>query len=119
MKPFNLEAAKAGAALITRDGRDAQFIAHLPGCETEYRLLALIAGARRATTHCEDGAVFEGYQRPTDLFMATRKRTVWINLYRVGAQHVATYPYLTREAAATSPHQYTYFVGTFPIEFED
>ena len=39
MKPFNLEAAKAGAPLVTRDGRPAKFIAHVAEAHPSQRLL--------------------------------------------------------------------------------
>ena len=44
MKPFDLEAAKAGAPIVTRDGRPAKFIAHVAEVHPNHRLLVLIDG---------------------------------------------------------------------------
>ena len=44
MKPFDLEAAKAGAPIVTRDGRPAKFIAHVAEAHPSQRLLVLIDG---------------------------------------------------------------------------
>lgn len=85
MKPFNLEAAKAGAPLVARDGRPAKFIAHVAEAHPSQRLLVLIDGA--VHTKFENG---KHASRPThiydsDLFMAPVKRTVWANFYGHGA----------------------------------
>ena len=37
MKPFDLEAAKAGAPIVTRDGRSAKFIAHVAEARNKYQ----------------------------------------------------------------------------------
>jgi len=68
MKPFNLEAAKAGALLITRDGRKARFIAHVPECNDGFRVLAFIDGHMSATEFDDNGR-FVTNDDPRDLFM--------------------------------------------------
>ena len=83
MKPFDLEAAKAGAPMVTRDGRPAKFIAHVEEAHPNQRLLVLIG--EHVCKNFEDG----GYMPPDnesdyDLFMAPVKRTVWVNLYESG-----------------------------------
>lgn len=42
MKPFNLEAAKRGEPIITRDGRKAKFVAYVPEAEEFQQVLVLI-----------------------------------------------------------------------------
>lgn len=45
MKPFDLEAAKRGEPIVTRDGREAKFIAHVPEATNEYnRVVFLVEG---------------------------------------------------------------------------
>ena len=86
MKPFDLEAAKAGTPIVTRDGRPAKFIAHVAEAHPSQRLVVLIDGVVRMSW--EDGK-YLGRGNPAhvsdnDLFMAPVKRTVWINLYEYG-----------------------------------
>lgn len=85
MKPFDLEAAKAGAPLVTRDGRPAKFIAHVAEAQPSQRLLVLIDGG--VYTKFESGKYSNSPARvsPNDLFMAPVKRTVWVNLYEYGS----------------------------------
>ena len=84
MKPFDLEAAKAGAPLVTRDGRPAKFIAHVAEAHPSQRLLVLIDVV--VLTRFESGkyAGSPAHVSNGDLFMAPVKRTVWVNLYEHG-----------------------------------
>lgn len=84
--PFDLETAKAGAALVTRDGRKVRFLAHVPEALSSCRVLAYIeleSGAREFT---ESGKAKPHTGEASDLFMAPKpKRTVWVNLYNDGS----------------------------------
>ena len=84
MKPFDLEAAKAGAPLVTRDGRPAKFIAHVAEAQPSQRLVVLIDGG--VYTKFESGkyAASPAHVSDNDLFMAPVKRTVWVNVYGYG-----------------------------------
>ena len=95
MKPFDLEAAKAGAPIVTRDGRPAKFIAHAAEAHLNQRLLVLIDGT--VCTRFESGkyAASPAHVSDNDLFMAPVKRTVWANVYGYGG---ATW-YNTEKAA--------------------
>lgn len=44
LKEFNLEEAKAGAPIQTRDGRPAKFIAHVPEAVDDCKIVVLIEG---------------------------------------------------------------------------
>lgn len=79
MKPFDLEAAKRGEPIITRDGRAAKFIAHVPEAAEGSRVLVLINSG--IPHHHENGSYFQEFGHPMDLFMAPKRRTVWVNLY--------------------------------------
>ena len=77
MKPFNLDAAKRGDAIQTRDGENAKFIAHAPEAKA-YKVVVLLNG--EFETYTEDGTHCEGRKTGYDLFMTPKKRTVWLNL---------------------------------------
>lgn len=83
MKPFDLEAAKAGKPLVTRDGRPARFIAHLPECEMHSRVLFHITGTSSSSSCSESGSFFGVKEQHSsqDLFIADMRRTIYLNLY--------------------------------------
>lgn len=80
-RPFDLEAAKRGEPLVTRDGRPAFFIAHDLGAHERYRLLVRLGSGRCAISLRENGRV-SNIDSPADLFMAPKpKRKLWVNVY--------------------------------------
>ena len=115
MKPFNLEAAKAGAPLVTRDGRPAKFIAHVGEAQPSQRLVVLIDGG--VYTKFESGGYSNSpaHVSPNDLFMAPVKRTVWVNLY---TQHAAIW-HDTEKEANDSTRGNRLGGRTWPIEIEE
>lgn len=71
ISPFDLEAAKAGAPLVTRDGRKARFVAHVPEAKL-YPYVVHVEG---------DDMVTVMMDAASRLFMAPKlKRTVWVNM---------------------------------------
>lgn len=88
MKPFNLEEAKAGEPLITREGESVKFICVEPDAHEDTRLLVLRNG--RVLPLYIDGT-YNGPQAKFtssgDVFMAPKKRTLWCNVYRGSASH--------------------------------
>lgn len=56
LRPFDLEKAKAGHPICTRDGRKARFIAHVPEADEGYRVFVLVEGAQCASSRFESGA---------------------------------------------------------------
>jgi len=79
MKPFDLEAAKAGEPIICRDGTPAKFIAHVPEVRAEFRVIALVNKSIRI--YYETGIHPSASHPHYDLVMAPTKRTVWVNFY--------------------------------------
>jgi len=68
--PFNLEAAKKGAKLVTRDGRNAKFIAHIPEASNGCRVIAMIEGEFTARFYYENGNILiNDIQAKSDLFI--------------------------------------------------
>jgi len=105
MKPFNLDAAKSGALLITRDGRKARFIAHVPECNDGFRVLAFIDGNISATEFDDNGR-FVTNDDPRDLFMyEEEKKPVvrWLWTDEKGDMTVSLYT--EDEAKVNSPNR--------------
>lgn len=80
MKPFDLEAAKDGDPIVCRDGTPAKFIAHVPEAREPNRLVVLI---NETVVVCYENGSRNSYGNASfsDLFMAPKKRTMWVNLY--------------------------------------
>ena len=84
MKPFDLEKAKAGAPVITRNGSAARIICFNRADADNYPLVALLQlgeGIERVTTHTDQGCYCKEPENDYDLFMAPVKREGWINIY--------------------------------------
>ena len=82
LKPFNLERAKAGDPIVTCDGRKAKFIAHVPEAKDTAKVVVLITS--NVYSFRENGRVWSWEDDQMDLYMASKKRTVWVNLYLDG-----------------------------------
>ena len=113
MKPFDLEAAKRGEPLITRDGREAHFIAHTDKVASADKVMAVVSGDWRAFT--EQGERCSGAVSTLDLFMAPKKRTVWVNLYR----NYAAIGYDTEERADDGVQGDRIGDRAWPLEIEE
>lgn len=104
LKEFNLEAAKAGKPVCTRDGRKARIISfdrHGEDCP----IIALVVDSKNA--ECEevidytlDGICNENIinHNKYDLMMFTRKKEGWLNIYKDFEDTVCC-AYLTKEDA--------------------
>lgn len=81
MKPFDLPAAKAGAPICSAEGLPRIFVAHLPLAKKDQRVVVVTGGGSVYT--CSEDGVFLNDDGITDrdLFMVSKKRTVWVNLY--------------------------------------
>lgn len=125
MKPFDLEKAKAGAKVCTRDGRSARIICFDRKQQT-YPIVALIQHEFKKyeedlTTHCKDGKRCPTLEQREDLFMAPEKKEGWLNVFRDGDTiFTDTYIYPTKEDAKRGKRtEEPPYIGTFKIEWEE
>jgi hypothetical protein len=83
--PFDLDRAKAGDALVTRDGRVAYFIGYDETAPTHSRLTAYVKGQSDVRLFYADGR-YASDDTDIDLFMAepVKKPSVWVNYYAPG-----------------------------------
>lgn len=82
-KPFNLEEAKAGKPVQTRDGRKVRIL-----CTDAAGPLPVIAAIRcqaidLPTRRRADGLLFDGEESKNDLVMATVVHTKWVNIFDI------------------------------------
>lgn len=71
MKPFDLEAAKRGEPLITRDGRPAKFVAYVPEADGSHCVVVFIDGTKIPMILTKSGKFYDtDVENGADLFMA-------------------------------------------------
>lgn len=73
-KPFDLTAAVNGAKLVTRHGREAKFIAHIPENADSDKVVA--AADDIVLVLYENGRRFKGTDSPYDIFLAVTTRSI-------------------------------------------
>lgn len=116
--PFDLDAAKAGAPLVTRDGRRVHFVAHDPGADINFRLLVRFDDNVCATAVHESGCS-QVKEMHGDIFMAPKpKRTVWVNLYKDGTYSEWPTDTEAKVSAKSIPGSYIVAIA-YPIEIDD
>lgn len=126
LKPFDLEAAKSGAPVITRDGRPARII--YSEAKSIYNIIALVedGGDERPISVATDGVNGLGPSN-NDLFMVSVKHEGWVNMYKTGCAsgddilvHRAGNIFKTYEAAKdTATRECDTYIGTFRVEWEE
>lgn len=80
MKPFDLTRALAGDPVITRDGRQVTELHHFKTAKNQNNgVFAIIDG--EAFTFDYNGKYLAISSHIMDLFMAPKKRTIWVNVY--------------------------------------
>lgn len=118
MKPFDLEAAKAGKPVCTRDGRKARIICFDTTNKGNYPIIALLEdkGCEAIFYYNKDGKCNVGTER--DLMMLPEKKEGWVNLCKNNygdTLAVGVFPN-REEAVSNCPPSY---LGTIKIEWEE
>lgn len=123
LRPFDLEAAKAGKPVCTRDGRKARIICFDAKCNKP--IVALIYDCNKETVfqYLESGRFFVDQIDKYDLMMLPQKKEGWVNVYKsynVGKTipcMASIYP--TKEEAKKSSVVGFDYVDTVKIEWEE
>lgn len=132
LKAFDIEAAKAGAPVVTRNGSAARILA-FDLDNPEYSLAVAVTdeniGQEFLSDYTERGSYYAGDEGESgyDLFMAPVKKTGWFNLFHCGVggkDRVSTdgpWPYATEEEAKAGlrPQTMHNYIGTFPFHYEE
>lgn len=126
LKPFDLEAAKAGKPVCTRDGRKARIISfgrHGEDCP----IIALVVDSKNA--ECEevidytlDGICNENIinHNKYDLMMFHQKKEGWINIYTsYDGIETGISVHETKEIAKKGVDNSVSYLGTIKIEWEE
>ena len=81
MKAFNLEAAKRGEPLVSRDGRKVIHFHHIETDKSRLPCVVQYEGNLGASWMPDTGIVNSGSEDPGDLFMAPKIVTKYLNVY--------------------------------------
>lgn len=122
-KPFDLEAAKAGKPVCTRDGRKARIICFDAKCDKPIAALIYDCNKETVLQYLENGRFFVDQIDKYDLMMFPQKKEGWVNVYKsynVGKKiHCMASIYPTKEEAKKSSVVGFDYVDTVKIEWEE
>lgn len=119
MKPFNLELAKAGHPVCTRDGHKVRIIC-FDRKDSNCPIIALLSDGSKETvsSYTTTGYYSKGQESQLDLMMVSEKKEGWINIYEHGVSYLI---YETEEEAKNSRMSAIglgRYVTTIKIEWE-
>ena len=118
LKPFDLEAAKAGKPVCTRDGRKVRIICFDAECNKP--IVALIYDCNQETVfqYLKSGRFFVDQIDKYDLMMLPRKKEGWLNIYKDFEDTVCcVYP--TEKEALEDGETEKDYITTIKIEWEE
>lgn len=105
MKPFNLEAAKAGKPVCTRDGRKARIICFDAKRKDGKNIMALIPSKEYPefedlVAYPNNGNYHGGHENDGDLMMLPQKKEGWIIIHKEAIYDKETAEKIARETTA-------------------
>ena len=116
LKPFDLEAAKAGKPVCTRDGRKARIIC-FDAKRMHQPIIALITqynGVEYIETYYSNGCFNDDInsQSDYDLMMLSEKKEGWVNVYKERI-------YSTKEEAIEATYNSSTYIDTIKFSWEE
>lgn len=120
MKPFDLEAAKAGKPVCTRDGRKARIICFDTINKGNYPIIALLEdkGSEAIFYYNKDGKCNVGTE--LDLMMLPEKKEGWVNIYgEEKERYCSNVIYSSKEEALNISKQLKEHITTIKIEWKE
>ena len=119
LKPFDIQKAREGKPVCTRDGRKARIICFDRDCDMH--IVALVADPLGESVHyyLSNGKVDFDKQNDEDLMMLSEEKEGWVNVYNsLGVITVSHNPYDTKEEALANVQSQNY-VDTVKISWEE
>lgn len=105
LKEFDLEAAKAGKPVCTRDGRKARIICFDAKRKDEKNIMALIPskeypGFEDLVAYPNNGNYHGGHENDGDLMMLTKKKEGWVIIHKEAIYDKETAEKIAKETTA-------------------
>ena len=121
LKPFDLQKAKAGKPVCTRDGRKARIICF--DRQHESNIVALIPEENEeyVCTYNSDGSFRKGTTHENDLMMLPEKKEGWVNVYKMadGQIIIGQYPYESEDYCRNIGRTEDGYINTIKIEWNE
>ena len=112
LKPFNLQKAREGKPVCTRDGRKARIICF--DRDWDMHIVALVSDPLGESVHyyLSNGKVDFDKQNDEDLMMLPEKKEGWVNLYKSSVRS-------TKKEAMKYRNKCNDYIDTIKIEWEE
>lgn len=119
MKPFDVELAKQGKPVCTRDGRKAIFLTTLSN--KSFPVVAIVSCGQEENVYQYDiNGICEEYDSNLDLMMLPEKREMWMNIYKSGISYISGGGlYDTKEKAKNAVKGEKSYVTTTKVCWEE
>lgn len=121
LKPFDIEKAKQGAKVVTRDGRPARIICYDMADPIDH-IVALVKihedGREEVFVYNDRGEWDEDFGSANNLFMAPTIVERWVNVYKGGDGYAYTYHKSEQEALECKDF-FSEYVATTKITWEE
>lgn len=118
LKPFDLERALAGDVIVSKYGRKCKVML-VEGASSTHRFVVIPFGERSAVPFFTTESFFY------DFFMAPKKKTVYVNLYKYNLVNDSLHKHAYYYDSATQAEQYakefgelSYIAIAVPVEIE-
>ena len=123
LKPFDLEKAKQGAKLVTRDGRPARIICWDLKCDM-YPIVAVFLNKHDEEdieTYTTSGKCVNDYDDSLDLFMAPTTVERWVNVYKKENEYYYGRYYGSEQEALENYQEYqnAKYIATAKLSWEE
>jgi hypothetical protein len=121
MKPFNLEQAKQGKPVVTRDGKDVRILTFDKKGKHCIVSLVDVGGYEDVHVSSASGEASPNFDSEYDLFMKSEKKEGWVNIYRgtIEDAHTAGAIYKTENNAFENGKDSVMYVTTIKVEWEE
>lgn len=119
MKPFNLEEARKGKPVCTRDGRDVEILKF--DVDSRYPVLGLVQN-KELILYSTTGSYMYSENNRYDLFMKTEKKEGWVIVYKYKGKIICSNtPYKSKSEANKAVDETCSFeyLATVKIEWEE
>ena len=121
MKPFNLEEAKQGKPVQTRDGRPVRILAFDKKGDNPIIGLVTHIDLEIAYYWFEDGRYSADFDSKYDLVMKSEKKEGWVNIFygSLGVRRTVGAIHDNKDDALRSKEGNDYYIATIKVEWEE
>ena len=128
LKPFDLEKAKGGKPVCTRDGRKVRIICFDAKRKDNRGIVALVPskdegyeGTDDIITYPINGNYHGGHENDGDLMMLPEKKIGWVNVYynRTDGITFSKHPYPSKEEAIKNAGTMSNIIDTVNISWKE